>query len=177
MSFFQQQSLIEIFQQNPSHYSPLTLLFHNVMRGKSVFTEGERELIAVYVSALNSCNYCFDSHLEIAVNLKVDPKLLQAITKDMVNSSIDEHFHPILAFVKKLTLTPNQITQADVDNVLAAGWNEQAVKDAIAICSLFNFMNRLVDGYGLKQPSPEQLTAMATGINTHGYQAVLESNS
>jgi len=27
-------------------------------------------------------------------------------------------------------------------------------------------MNRLVDGYGLKQPSSEQLTAMATGINT-----------
>ena len=174
MSFFQQQSLIEIFQQNPSHYSPLTLLFHNVMRGKSVFTEGERELIAVYVSALNSCNYCFDSHLEIAVNLKVDPKLLQAITKDMVNSSIDEHFHPILAFVKKLTLTPNQMNQTDVNNVLSAGWEEQAIQDAIAVCSLFNFMNRFVDGYGLKQPSPEQLVEMANKVNREGYQAAFQ---
>ena len=176
MTFFQQQNILEIFQQNPSHYAPIAQLVQNLMRGTSTFTEGERELIAVYVSALNSCDYCFNAHQKIAVNLKVDPKLLEAIEKTDTNA-VDERFRPILALVKKLTLTPNQITQADVDNVLAAGWNEQAVKDAIAICSLFNFMNRLVDGYGLKQPSPEQLTAMATGINTHGYQAVLESNS
>ena len=143
------------------------------MRGKSVFTEGERELIAVYVSALNSCDYCFDSHKEIAVNLNVDPKLLQAIVKGNM-SSVEERFRCILAFVKKLTLTPNQMTQTDVDEVLSLGWNEQAIKDAIAICSLFNFINRFVDGYGLKQPSPEQLTEMASKINREGYQVTFK---
>lgn len=176
MTFFQQQNILEIFQQNPSYYSPIAQLVQNLMRGKSAFTEGEREIIAVYVSALNSCDYCFDAHQEIAANLKVDPKLLEAI-KNTAIETVDKRFKPILALVKKLTLTPSQMTQTDVDDVLSAGWDEQAVKDAIAICSLFNFMNRFVDGYGLQQPSPEQLTAMATGINTHGYKAVLESGS
>lgn len=175
MTFFPQQNILEIFQQDPSYYSPIAQLVQNVMRGKSAFTAGERELIAVYVSALNSCDFCFNAHQEIAVNLNVDPKLLEAI-KNTATETVEERFRPILALVKKLTLTPGQMTQTDMDNVLSAGWDEQAIKDAIAICSLFNLLNRLVDGYGLQQPSPEQLTAMVTGINTHGYKAVLESS-
>lgn len=175
MTFFPQRNILEIFKQDPSYYSPVAQLVQNVMRGQSAFTAGERELIAIYVSVLNSCDYCFNSHQEIAVNLEVDPKSLEAI-KNSDMETVEEHFRPILALVKKLTLTPGQMAQTDIDNVLSAGWDEQAIKDAIAICSLFNFMNRLVDGYGLQQPSPEQLTAMATGINTHGYKTVLESS-
>lgn len=43
----------------------------------------------------------------------------------------------------------------------------------IAVCSLFNFMNRLVDGFGFESPGQEQLMGMAKMINTQGYQAVI----
>jgi len=33
--------------------------------------------------------------------------------------------------------------------VLAAGWEEQALHDAVAVCGLFNMMNRLVEGLGI----------------------------
>jgi hypothetical protein len=33
---------------------------------------------------------------------------------------------------------------ADAEEVLAAGFQEQALHDAIAVCGLFNLMNRLV---------------------------------
>ncbi len=45
MPFFQHQNVLEIFQQNPSRYLPLTQFIQNVMRGESAFTAGERELI------------------------------------------------------------------------------------------------------------------------------------
>ena len=161
MPFFSQENVLEIFQQNSSRYSPLTQFIQNVMRGESAFTPGERELIAAYVSGLNSCNYCSGSHQALAADLNVDPQLLEAILKDIATAPIDERLRPIFALVQKLTLTPSKTTQADIDRVLTAGWDQQAVEDAIAVCSLLNLMNRLVDGFGLEQPSQEQLSAFS----------------
>ena len=58
---------------------------------------------------------------------------------------------------------------------MAADWDEQAVEDAIAVCSLFNFLNRLVDGFGLEISGQEQLAGMAKIINTQGYQRFIQS--
>jgi hypothetical protein len=33
--------------------------------------------------------------------------------------------------------------------VYDAGWDERAVYDAVAVCALFNFMNRYVEGLGV----------------------------
>jgi len=41
------------------------------------------------------------------------------------------------------------MTEADAAPVYAAGWDERALYDAIVVCALFNFMNRLVDGCGI----------------------------
>lgn len=56
---------------------------------------------------------------------------------------------PLLRYGRKLTLTPAKMTPADAQAVLAAGWPEQALHDAVAVCGLFNLMNRLVEGLGI----------------------------
>jgi hypothetical protein len=33
--------------------------------------------------------------------------------------------------------------------VFAAGWDDRALHDAVMVCALFNFMNRMVDGLGI----------------------------
>ncbi len=175
MPYLPQQNLMEVFSQNPKRYSPLTQFSQNVMRGESAFTAGERELIAAYVSSLNACNYCFGSHQAIATDLNVDPQLLEAIINDIATAPIEERLRPVFALVKKLTQTPSKTTQADIDAVLAASWDKQAIEDAIAICSLFNLMNRLVDGFGFESPDRKQLMGMAKMINAQGYQAVIQS--
>jgi alkylhydroperoxidase family enzyme len=48
-----------------------------------------------------------------------------------------------------LTLAPSRMTPADAQAVFDAGWDEQALHDAVSVCALFNLMNRLVDGLGL----------------------------
>lgn len=42
------------------------------------------------------------------------------------------------------------MSQADADAVFAASWEDQALHDAVSVCALFNFMNRLVEGHGIK---------------------------
>lgn len=131
-------------------------------------------MIAAYVSALNGCDFCYGSHQAIATDLNVDPKLLEAILADIATAPIEEGLRPVFALVHKVTLNPSKITQADVDAMLEAGWDEQAIEDALGVCALFNFMNRLVDGYGLELPNKDQLAGMAKGINTQGYDAFVQ---
>lgn len=51
---------------------------------------------------------------------------------------------PVFRLVLKLTRPPTRVGEADARAVFEAGWNEQALHDAVAVCALFNYMNRLV---------------------------------
>ena len=177
MPFLSPQTLPDIFQQNPDRYAALAQLIQTIMRGESAFSPGERELIAAYVSGLNACNYCHNSHLAIATDLGIDPQLLEAALQDLATAPFDDRLRAVLAFVQKLTLTPSKVTQADIDAVAEVGWSERAIRDAIEVCALFSFMNRIVDGYGFETPDNHQLLTMAKGINIHGYETPLIRNA
>jgi len=66
------------------------------------------------------------------------------------------------------------MTQADADAVFAAGWNEAALHSAIAVCCLFNFMNRLVEGHGIAA-DPANFTARGRKHVDMGYVAQYEA--
>ena len=79
---------------------------------------------------------------------------------------------PILRYVRKLTLSPSRMTQADADAIFAAGWNEQALHDAVSTCALFNFMNRLLEGHGVKG-SAAVYAARGKALREAGYSPLL----
>ena len=146
--------LLQIFQAFPEVARPL-LEYHEVLlRGESPFTLGERELIAAYVSGLNHCHYCHAVHSQTAVALGVDPNTIVNIFSNPQHECVDPRMRPVLAFVCKLTLSPGKIAAVDADAVVAAGWNNRALHDAVAICGLFNLMNRLVNGLGVEASEP-----------------------
>ena len=121
-----------------------------LMRGPSPFSEAERELIAAFSSGLNACNYCYQGHQISAESFGVDVALFEKLIDDIDTAPVDEKLKPVLHYVRKLTLTPARMVQADADAVYAVGWDEHALHDAVAVCATFNFMNRLVLGHGVE---------------------------
>jgi alkylhydroperoxidase family enzyme len=85
----------------------------------------------------------------------VEEGLIEKLLKDMESAPVEPRLKPILAFVRKLTLTPSEMTQADADAVFDAGWDEKALHDAIAITARMCFMQRLTEGYGFAPMPPE----------------------
>jgi alkylhydroperoxidase family enzyme len=90
------------------------------------------------------------------------------LIEDLGSAEIDAKLRPVFAYLRKLTLTPTTMTQADADAVFAAGWSEQALYDAVQVCCLYNFMNRFVEGLGLT-PVPEQFEMEGQMIKQAGY--------
>jgi uncharacterized peroxidase-related enzyme len=139
-----------IFTAHPGIYSHWARVCEAILRGASPLTPAERELIGAYVSSLNACQYCYGGHRAAAELFGVPPETIEHLIRDLTSAPIEGKLRPIFAYVKKLTLTPARMTQADADAVFAAGWDETALHSAIAVCCLFSFMNRLVDGHGIE---------------------------
>jgi uncharacterized peroxidase-related enzyme len=140
----------QIFTAHPEIYSHWVRVSDAILRGPSPLTPAQRELIGAYVSSLNSCQYCYGGHRAAAELFGVAPETIDGLIQDLATAPIDSKLRPIFAFVKKLTLTPTRMTQADADAVFVAGWNEAALQSAIAVCCVFSFMNRLVQGHGVE---------------------------
>ena len=143
-------TLLQVFQAYPGPARHLLAFHELVLRGESPFTPGERELIAAYVSGLNDCGYCHGIHTVTAEAFGVPAGVLTAAVTDLASAPVDERLKPVLAYVGKLTRTPARMTEADAEAVFAAGWDERALHDAVLVCALFNFMNRMVEGLGIQ---------------------------
>lgn len=142
--------LDKVFRRFPHSAMPLLEYHDKVLRDPSPLTVAERELIAAYVSGINSCTYCHGAHVVAARTFGIDADLFDGLMADLESSAVDERLKPLLAYAGKLTRTPAMMVQADADRVYAAGWDEQALFDTISVCALFNFMNRIVEGSGIK---------------------------
>jgi uncharacterized peroxidase-related enzyme len=138
------------------------------MRGPSPLTPGERELIAAFVSGVNTCWYCHGAHSLVARAFGVDDAKLQTSLDNIEAAPIDERLKPVLRYVRKLTETPSRMTAADAAAVYDAGWNDEALLHAIAVCAYFNNMNRLVEGAGIVG-TPEEYSVAAQRLVEHSY--------
>ena len=58
--------------------------------------------------------------------------------------------YAMLDFAEKLTLTPSNMREADVQKLRDAGWTDRDILDIVHVCAYFNFRVRVVDGLGLE---------------------------
>ena len=160
--------LMDVFKRYPETSRPLLDYHEVVMRGPSPFSVAERELIAAYVSGVNSCAYCQGVHTATAEACGVAAGAVPAAVADLDTSPVPENLRPVLRYVGKLTRTPAAISRADAEEVLAAGWDEHALHSAVMVCALFNFMNRMVEGHNITA-GPEYYATSGNRLKEVGY--------
>jgi uncharacterized peroxidase-related enzyme len=166
-------SLMEIFQAYPELSQHIHQFAQVLMREESPFTPAQRELIAAFVSAQNGCEYCRDSHTGVATQLGQPEGLVEKLVNDLETANLDQKMKPVLRYVKKLTLTPNQVTQTDIDAILSVGWDETAVVHANLVCAFFNLMNRWVEGLGIES-TPQAVRQASHHLSRYGYQGIVD---
>src|SRR6476469_7321025 len=81
----------------------------------------------------------------------------QAVVDDWRTAPVRPELAAALVCVEQLTLRHGELTAADADEARAAGVNDQALRDAAAVCALFNMIVRLADSLGWDVPEPDVL--------------------
>ena len=158
----------DLYRAYPDTCKPLGQFTEAAMRGPSPFTQGQREMIAAYVSGLNACAYCHGTHLAVTAACGIAPSLVEALLADLDGAPVDPRMRPILHYARKLTLSPSRMTPADAAAVYDAGWGDDALYSTVLVTALFNFYNRLVDGVGLAMPADYGAEA-GNRLSTLGY--------
>jgi uncharacterized peroxidase-related enzyme len=161
-----------ILALNPAAGRALVEFHSAALRTDSQLTAAHKELIAAYVSGLNACQYCLGVHKETAKAFGVDETLIEALLTDFDHAPVDARLRPILDYARVLTLTPTKALQRHADAVFAAGWTERDLHDAILTVCLFNFMNRLLEGHGVKG-NPGLFAQRGQALHDTGYSPLL----
>ena len=139
----------EMLKKIPQIALPLFQLHDVLMRGDEPFNVAERELMFAYVSGLNACSFCIRGHVAAAKLWGIDENLMDTLMADPQSAAIGDSLKPVLAYLKKLTLEPHKLMQSDIDAMYDSGWDDDAIMQACALCSLVCATNRLVDGMGI----------------------------
>ena len=168
------RGVADVFLRDPARYTPLLQFIETVMMGESALTKAEREMIAAHVSKLNGCDFCRGAHKWTLAALDIDPRTIEAVATDPEAADVEDRLRPILRFATKLTERPDAVQQSDVDTLRAAGWSDQAIEDAINVIALFNYVNRLVDAFGIKGDEA-YFRQVGAAIAAQGYAPLIKS--
>jgi uncharacterized peroxidase-related enzyme len=154
--------IVSLLIYRPETAKPLCGLAETLLRGPSSLTPGERELIAAYVSELNDCRFCSDSHAAFAAAQLPDGMTLV----DHVRA--DLHAAPV-----SVKLGGKNVSAQDVEAAREAGASDQEIHDVVLIAAAFCMFNRYVDGLATTLPDdPGGYAVAAESIVNAGYAAL-----
>ena len=95
--------------------------------------------------------------------------LVDGVLRDFRTAPISEPERLLFAFLDRLTRDERSLTSEDVNQLMTAGWSEEAIYDAITVCALFNFYNRWIDGTGVADMPAAAYQASGHRLATQGY--------
>ncbi len=146
--------ILGLFAFRSETSGPMKELAEVLLRGPSSLTAGERELIASYVSFLNKCQFCTNSHSAAAKHLlNGDGDLVDSVKLGYETANISPKLKFLLKIAGKVQKSPTVVDKIDIENAKGAGATDQEIHDTVLISAAFCMYNRYVDGLGTWAPS------------------------
>ena len=142
----------------PETAGPMGRLAEILLREDNGITRAERELIGTYVSHLNNCFCCDQSHGAIAcIYLNGNNNLVEQIRADYKNADIPDKLKALLNIAGKVQQSGKSVTPEDILKAREAGASDLEIHDTVLIAAAFCMFNRYVDG--LATTTPTDLTS------------------
>lgn len=142
----------------PETAKPLNELVEVLLHNQNSLPQGDRELIATYVSHLNDCFFCQTVHGSIAAAcLNDDYDLVKRVKADFQAAEISDKLKALLVIAAKVQKGGKNVTTADVAAARALGATDIEIHDTVLIAAAFCMFNRYVDGLDTWAPRDESL--------------------
>jgi uncharacterized peroxidase-related enzyme len=112
------------------------------------------EMTYLRVSFINACYYCQQHHVASSKRVGLTAEDWKAL-KDGNYARLTEKEQTALAYAEKLTRTPHNITDADVEKLMKH-FSDAEIVDLHLLTGLANLTNRFTDPLGLELEFPEE---------------------
>jgi uncharacterized peroxidase-related enzyme len=163
--------ILGLIAYRPQTAGPLQDLVNVLLVAPNSLSRGDRELIAAYVSGLNECDFCRDSHSAFAAEqLKGGAALVADVHADPGSAPISTLMKALLPIAAAVQRGGRAVSPSLVSRAKAAGATDVEIHDTVLIAAAFCMFNRYVDGLGTQsEQDSSQYAAMAKLIATSGY--------
>jgi uncharacterized peroxidase-related enzyme len=135
-------NVFSAFAYKPSHFRAF-FAYHDALVDDSALEREEVEMIVVAVSGVNHCYYCNVAHGALARIYAKSPALADQLVANYRTADVSDERLVMLDVAVKLTESPAEVTQADLDLLAEAGYSEEAIWDIAAVTAFFNLSNRM----------------------------------
>jgi uncharacterized peroxidase-related enzyme len=158
----------------PETAKPLNEIAEVLLHAPHSLTQGERELIATYVSALNDCKFCQTIHGAFAAHYlganEASEALVECVRVDTEHADVSDKMKALLNIAGKVQLGGKHVTTADVERARALGATDLEIHDTVLMAAFFCLCNRYVDGLATWTPdNPDFYRERAKLVAEHGY--------
>ena len=156
---------------SPETAEPMGKLANLMLRTNEGLSMAEREMIAAYVSYLNDCFYCQQSHGAIAVcYLNGDEALVEQVKKDYEHADISDKLKALLSIAGSVQKGGKYVTETQIENAKESGATDKDIHDTVLVAAMFCMFNRYVDGLAANTPTDLSTYPLrAKQVATHGY--------
>ncbi|GAA2056702.1 carboxymuconolactone decarboxylase family protein [Catenulispora yoronensis] len=160
-----------LMRYRPETAKPIGELTDLLLHAPHSLPAGDRELIGAYVSGLNECTFCRDSHSMIAAtHLDAGLPLVRQVLADPDTAPISPKLRALLRIAAAVQRSGREVTTEMVEAARTEGATDLEIHDTVLITAAFCMANRYVDGLGtLALDAPEQYEEAAKGIVAGGY--------
>jgi|TARA_B100000745_G_scaffold65834_1_gene38808 uncharacterized peroxidase-related enzyme len=74
---------------------------------------------------------------------------VDSVSRDYREADLGDGDRVMLDFAAKLTLTPQGMEAADIEDLRLHGFDDLAIHDIVVVTSYYAFVNRVADGLGV----------------------------
>ncbi|GAA6196596.1 peroxidase-related enzyme [Pseudophaeobacter arcticus] len=111
------------------------------------------EVLGVWVSSLNNCDYCVEHHFAGLQRLLADADRGLAIraaieARDPAVAPLDMAQQAAMQYARKLTEAPASLVEADIEALRQVGYDDGEILEINQVSAYFSYANRTVLGLG-----------------------------
>ncbi len=142
--------ILKCFGTNPAFVRQMVDLSSTLLFADGYLTRQQKEMIATYISRLNDCPYCLDSHgfflLVHGSPVEVAGKIIAGEIGEAAISEAERH---LLLYVGKVNGESFKTTKEDVELLRDLGWQNEQIAEAVHVGTMMGLCNRVANAFGL----------------------------
>jgi len=107
------------------------------------------EMIATVAAVANGSGFGAPAHARQLARVTGDQVFADGMLRDYRSADLPARERVLLDYVWKLSKSPGEMTEQDIDGLRAAGWTDPQIVATVHVTGFFAYMNRVAEAFGL----------------------------